>query len=332
MIITKSPFRITLGGGGASDFQSYFCKFGPTVSTGFAFNKYCYLTLMHLPNINDTNFQIGYSKFERVQQVNNIENNGIRGVLEVISKKNNINFEKLGINIVNQISSRTGIGSSSALCCSLIYALYSYLQKEISKKELAKLSIQVERDHLKEVGGLNDQIFSSFGDFISINYDTDGSFLVKPLSISSEFKKYLVSSSVLYYTSEYNSRNSFQIAESYENKDSLSYKHQISELSFKIKEQLENENLINVGLLIKQTWEAKKKISKLISNHSIDKIYDIIMSSGAIGCRLMGSGGSGFFFTIYSSPESKYKALQELQIPYIDIDIDYDGTKTIFKE
>lgn len=331
MIIVKSPYRIALSGG-SCDFEEYFTEFGPVISTGFTFSRYCYLTLMHLPNINGVNFQIAYSHFERKNQIQDIENPGVRGTLEYLSKNLQIDFNKLGINIINQINPRTGIGSSSSMICCLIKGLYKYLNIDINNKHLSEIAIKIERKHLMEYGGWNDQIFTSFGDFISIIYNRDGSYLVKPLAISDDFKNFFLSNCVLYYTSENNSRNSFEISNSYKNTQSLNYKHEISRLSVEIKKELENENIEKIGNLIHESWIQKRKVSNLITNNEIDGIYDKIKKSGALGGRLMGSGGAGFIFTIYPDLKSKISAVSSLGIPYLDVELDKYGTQVVFNE
>lgn len=332
MIIVKSPYRIALGGGGACDFEEYFTEFGPVVSIGFTFSKYCYLTLMHLPNINGINFQIAYSSFERENEIKDIKNPGVRGTLEYLKTFLNVDFSKLGINIINQINPKTGIGSSSSMICCLIKGLYKYLDMDINNKNLSRLAIEIERNHLMEYGGWNDQIYTSFGDFISITYNKNTTYVVKPLAISDDFKNFFLSSCVLYYTSENNTRNSFKISKSYKNNKSINYKHEISRLSQEIKIELENENLEQVGKLIHESWIQKKKVSNLITNHEIDGIYDKIKKSGALGGRLMGSGGSGFIFTVYPDIKSKISGVNNLNIPYLDVELDKNGTQILFNE
>lgn len=327
MIITKSPYRISLGGG-ACDFEDYFSIYGPVISTGFSFQKHCYVTIMHLPE-NGLNYQIGYSSFERVQTISEIKNPAIRGTLEYM---NDPKLVKLGINIINELNPKTGIGSSSSLICSLVRGLYQYLGYNIQKKELASLAIAIERKHLNEYGGWNDQIFSAFGGFNCITYYKDSTFKVVPLRISLDFIDYFTKSCVLYYTNKNNMRNSWEVSKTYHNPNILEYKHKLSYLSNEIKTAIEQENIELVGKLIHLSWETKKNLSKLISNESIDLIYTKIIKSGALGGRLMGSGISGFIFTIYPSPDVKNKAVQELNIPYINIVPDFNGTTLVFSE
>lgn len=330
MIIAKSAFRVTLGGS-SLDYPSYFRKFGPVISTGFTLKKYCYVNLTHLPNINDTNFQVAYSQFERIKSITDILNPGVRGTLEYY---NNIKIlDKIAIHIINELPTKSGVGSSSCLISALGKAIYSHFNLFIDKKQLAKNTIFIERELLKESGGWVDQILTSFGGLVSVTFTKDGQFSVKPLAVSTDFVNYFKNSCVLYFTNEKdNSRNSYEVAKSYENLNALSFKHEILRLGHEIKYQMESENLENVGKLVHETWENKKKISNLISNAQIDSIYEKILDSGALGGRVMGAGSAGFIFTIYPSPEKKTAAVKDIGISYIDVDIDYDGTSVIFNQ
>lgn len=330
MIITKSPFRITIAGS-SLDYPSYFKEFGPVISIGFTLKKYCYVSLAHLPNINGTNFQVAYSQFERCSKIEDIKNPGVRGTLEYFSKFTELN--KIAIHILNELPPKSGTGSSSAMISSLSLALSKYIGLNINKKERAKNTIYIERELLQESGGWVDQILTSFGGFISIIFDDNGIFTVKPLAISTDFIDFFTKSCVLYYTDEKNnSRNSYELAKSYEDRDALNYKHEIKRLGYDIKTQMEIENIENVGKLIHETWENKKKISNMISNSQIDNTYSKILDSGALGGRLMGSGSAGFIFSIYPNPEKKLDAIKNIGLSYVDVDIDYDGTQIIFQQ
>lgn len=329
MIIAKSAFRVTLGGS-SLDYPSYFREFGPVLSIGFTLKKYCYVNLTHLPNINGTNFQVAYSQFERCHNIDDIVNPGVRGTLQHFNEIKKL--DKLSVQILNELPTRSGVGSSSAMINALSLALASHIEINASHKELAKNTIYIERDLLQEAGGWVDQILTSFGGLVSVEFQPSGEFYVKPLAVSTDFVDFFKKSCVLYFTDEKNnSRNSYELAKSYENVDALAHKHEILRLSHEIKSQMENENLENVGRLIHETWENKKKISGLISNGQIDSTYEKILNSGAVGGRVMGAGSSGFVFTVYPDPDKKRLATQNIGLSYVDVDIDYDGTKIIFQ-
>jgi len=325
MIISKTPYRISIAGGSA-DYKSHYSKHGAFL-IGFAFDKYCYVSLNQTEHLTDVDFQAYYSEVEKVVDINKIKNPGVRGPLQYINETDRL--ENLAIYIQNELPSKTGIGSSSSLSVGLLNCLRRYKRYKANKKSLAIDSIYVERELNKEAGGIQDNIFASYGGLQSITIEKDGHFLVRPVPVSEDFLTEFKNSCLLFYTNS--QRDSYELAESHNNPAAESHKIEITNLAKEMYEYFVMENVPLIGSTLNKLWYHKKKISDLISNPKVDEAYDKIMKSGAFGAKLLGSGSSGFFFTMFPKQNRK-KIIDAVQMPYLDVNIDKDGSKIVFEE
>ena len=178
MIISKTPFRVSLFGG-STDYESFYSKYG-SLLIGFGINKYCYTSVRETPSIFDYLTRISYSKVEIVNDNENIQHNGVRGVLKYLNK-----HKGYEISHMSDLPSQTGTGSSS----SFIVGLLNCFTRDWSPKMLAQAAIHVERTLLQEAGGIQDQIWAAYGGMNSVYIGKDGEFCVRPLPVSEEFKQ-----------------------------------------------------------------------------------------------------------------------------------------------
>lgn len=319
MIISKTPYRISLFGG-STDYASFYEKYG-SLLIGFAINKYSYILVRNNPHIFDFMSKITYSKIETVSNNKDIKHNGVRGVLEYFD----LLQDRLEISCLSDLPAQTGIGSSSTFIVGLINAIrheYKY-----STKELAKYAIKIEREYLNEVGGIQDQIWAAYGGINSINIDTSGDFSVKPLPVSEEFIKNFINHSFLIYTG--NQRKSFAIASSHNTGSEDKNKHDILKLSHEGYAAFCKENISEVANLLKESWESKKKISPLISDEKTNELISLLSQHGMIGGKLIGSGGSGFIFGIARNEKCKSNIKHIFYNNYIDINVSKTGSTII---
>ena len=318
MIICKTPFRVSLFGG-STDYEEFY-SLHESLLIGFTLDKYGYIVLRKTPDILEHKTKISYNKTEIVSVHKNIEHNGVRGVFEFLNV--NDGFE---ITYLSDLPSRTGIGSSSSFIVGLLNSFFDYFGDVVSKKDLATHSIFVERKLLGEPGGIQDQIWATYGGFNSININTDGVFKVKPLPVDCVFKQHFVDRSIMIYTGQ--SRNSFDLAK--ENSKSKSNKGRIKELAQRAYHAFLNEDLDRVAVLLKSSWEEKKEISPNISNNKIDQIYNQLTEDGMIGGKLLGSGGSGFIFGILGDGVDRQKIQEKYKHHFVDFNISNEGSQII---
>lgn len=316
IIIVRSPFRLSFFGG-SSDYREFYEQHG-SLLIGTTINKYNYISLRNRPNIMPNKSVAVYSKLEEVSSFDEISNPLIRETIKYFNPKNPIEF-----NSFTDVPGRTGLGGSSSYCVGLCYALRKILNLPSTKKILAKDAILIEREILKEHGGIQDQIWASYGGLNSITIDKNGDFFVRPLPVTSTFASELESSIVLLYTG--GQRFSDEIAKGHKDKDKTNI-HQIAKDAYKL---FINENLPEIGKLIYETWKEKEKISPLISTTEISNIIKRVMELGAYGAKLIGSGGCGFIMAICDSV-SKKRITEQFPNLILEVKFDKEGITQIY--
>lgn len=328
MIITRTPFRISLFGG-STDYKEYYSNWGSSL-IGFSINKYTYLAGRFTPEILSYYSRFSYSKSEIINKddfssfedyLSKIQHNGIRGVLSYLSCSKGLELSHFC-----DIPSQTGLGSSSTFVVGLLKLIHSLNDRYPSKKSLAKTAIKIERDILREAGGIQDQIWAAYGGFNSIEIKTDGNFFVKPLPVSEEFTTSFLDRSFLLYTGS--QRDSFDLAKHPES--SLQAKHKIAGLSSLAYEAFSNQDIDSIGVLLDESWDNKRKINNGISNPEIDKTYSFLKENGMIGGKLLGAGSSGFIFGILKKDTYLDSLPESIMNNLIDFNIDYEGSKIIY--
>lgn len=318
MIIVKSPFRLSLFGG-SSDYEDFYTKHGSFL-IGTTIDKYYYQSIRYRPSIMPQKSIISsYSTLEEVDDFNKISNPLIRETFKFYHPPRPIEF-----NSFSDIPGRTGLGGSSSYCVGLCYLLHKLLKLPIDKHQLATDAITIERKILKESGGIQDQIWASYGGLNSITINTNGKFFVRPLPVTPEFRKEFQESFLLIYTGE--QRQSERIAKSHENKDKIS----ILKIANEAYTAFINEDIKHIGELLYEAWKEKKKISILVTSSEIDTSIQTIMSTGAYGAKLIGSGGCGFILAICNS-HVKQLLSKMFEGHTLDIKFDYDGVAEIYK-
>ena len=317
MIISKTPFRVSLFGG-STDYESFYSQ-NTSLLIGFALDKYCYLLTRKTPKIFNHKSKIMYSSIETVNNNKDIQHNGVRGVLEFLNIKYGLEISHL-----SDLPSQTGIGSSSSFIVGLLNALYTLKNTDTSKKELAEQAIYIERKLLAESGGVQDQIWAAYGGMNSIHINKDGSVEVKKLPISETLVKEVFNRSIMIHTGK--TRRSYKIARSHDNKSALSHKKKIAEIAHAGYEKFMNGDINGIAHLLDKSWSEKQKISSLVSNSDINKMYRGLQKDGMLGGKLLGTGGQGFIFGILDSSVDIGKIKSKYKSRYIDCGLSKNGS------
>lgn len=319
MIISKTPFRVSFFGGG-TDFPEWFLENdGEVVS--MSIDKYCYISARKLPPFFEHKHRIVYSKIENVLNVDEIQHPVVREVLK------KFNFEGIEIHHDADLPARSGLGSSSAFTVGLINALTAKKGQIISKRKLACDAIDIERNVLKENVGLQDQIATSYGGFNHIQFgkNYENNFNVSPIPISNKILDELNSSMLLVFTgiSRYSSIIQADNLSTFNKKKSyLTELASITKIGLKMFSD-PNSNFINdLGLLLDESWELKKKLSTSVTNELIDDLYTFARKNGAIGGKVLGAGGGGFILLITNKENinALKKALSEFVVVPFNVD------------
>jgi D-glycero-alpha-D-manno-heptose-7-phosphate kinase len=318
MIIVKSPFRVSLFGG-STDYKGFYGQYG-SFMIGTPIDKYCYISMRYRPEILSKQYLCTYSKYELVDTIDKLKNPLIRETLRFLDVK------PVEIFSFSDIPSRTGLGGSSSYCVGMIYLIKKLKEENINSKEIIDTAIKIEREILKESGGIQDQIWPFAKGFSSVEIKTDGTYNIKPLPITEEFEQTLQDSMVLIYTEE--QRDNDIIAKSHE--DDINNKLQILETAKNAYKLFEQEDLKGIGELVYEGWLSKERISPYISNGKIKTIIDDVMNMGAYGAKLLGSGGCGFVCVI-CNPLVKEKIIEKYKESILNTKIDKTGVTTIYK-
>ncbi|HAF94624.1 MAG: galactokinase [Elusimicrobia bacterium GWC2_51_8] len=324
MIITRSPLRITFGGGG-TDLRSYYEQHGGFLIAG-AIDKYVYITLHR---VFPPGYIIKYSQLERTEDVNKIKHPIIRESLKLLG----FNKEYLELTSMADIPAGTGLGSSSSFTTALLKGLHSYRRKLIQPKELAEQACKVEIDLLKEPIGKQDQYASAYGGLTCFEFEKDGSVKAWPLDISKETLYDLEDNLLLFFTGYSRSASSILKEQDDKSKKSgsamIENLHFIKKLGVDSKTALESGDLARFAELMNTHWEHKKKRSGAMSNGKIDGWYRLALKNGAIGGKLIGAGGGGFLMFYAKDTARLRHAMIGAGLEEVRFRFDFEGTKVV---
>ena len=287
MIFSKTPYRISLFGGG-TDFPEWFNK-NKSLVISATINKYATIGVRYLPPFFGKKYRIIWSKIDLVNNINQISHPSVKAILKFTKENRGIELHHYG-----DLPARSGIGSSSSFAIGLL-KIISYLQnKEISKNKLALDSINIERNILQEKGGWQDQVIIANGGLKFIEFYNNKFSIQKP-NINQKKIKNLSDSLVLFYTGS--NRDSYKIQKFFiDNLKNLDAElKEINNLAISAKKIISTgKNFDEIGRLLNESWMIKKTFSKKVSNNKIDLIYRDGLKAGAIGGKLLGAGKSGF--------------------------------------
>jgi D-glycero-alpha-D-manno-heptose-7-phosphate kinase len=287
MIISRTPYRISFFGGG-TDFPAWFRKHGGAV-LATTIDKYCYLTCRYLPPFFEHRIRLVYSRIESCHSLDEIAHPSVREVLRYLKIDRGVEIHHDG-----DLPARSGMGTSSSFTVGLLHALYALKGFMPSKHQLAEESIHIEQEVLKETVGSQDQVSASYGGFNHISFLPNGTFSVRPITLTQERLKELNSHLMLFYTGI--KRTSADIAESYVN-DMEARRRQLRIMKDLIEESISilnnGDDLRGFGELLHEAWQAKRSLSAAVSNSFVDEIYASAVSAGAVGGKLTGAGGGG---------------------------------------
>lgn len=326
MIITRSPLRITLGGGG-TDLPSYYSEFGGFLVAA-AVDKYVYITL-HKTFIQE--MIIKYSMLEKVISVDDIKHPIIREAIKLTG----VNIKALEMTSMADIPAGTGLGSSGSFTTSLLKALHTYKRNLVHPKDLAEQACDVEINKLGEPIGKQDQYIASYGGITCFTFNKDGSVSAEPLKISKETLFDLEDNLLLFFTGYSRSASSILKEQDdkskHKSKDMTDNLHFVKDLGYKSKKALEAGDLTEFGRLMNTHWEYKKKRSGSMSNTKINDWYKLAVLNGAIGGKLIGAGGGGFLM-FYASDKKKLRhVMMQEGLEEVRFRFDFEGTKVVIQ-
>ena len=322
MIISRTPFRVSLFGGG-TDLPVWLNKNKGKVFS-LAINKYCYITSRNLNDFFDYRYAITYYKREHVNNFKDIKHPVVRNLIKLHAPNSRLEIEHK-----SDLPARSGIGSSSSFSVGLLNTFLTK-NKPVSKKRLSDQSIYLEQSILKETVGIQDQIRAAYGGVGFINMSKNN-YYVKNLSKNSIPAKVIENSIILVYSSL--TRNASKVESTKVNNlkknKTINSMKLIYEIACQAEKNILSENfsLKEMGNLLSEQWNYKKELSNNISNKYIDEIYDSIMSQGAYGGKLLGAGSGGFMAFIVNKNLQKKIIERTKNLKILKVKIDHSGSK-----
>jgi D-glycero-alpha-D-manno-heptose-7-phosphate kinase len=325
MIITRSPLRISLGGGG-TDLPSYYRDHGGFLIAA-AIDKYVWVNVLRpfVPGVF-----LKYSKIEHVQQIAEIEHPIVREAFAMMA----IGELQHEITTVADIPAGTGLGSSGSFTTALLKAMHSHERRLLLPGDLARMACELEIDRLGRPVGKQDQYIAAYGGITCFEFDADGGVRAEPLALPQTTLHELEDHLLLFFTGF--SRSASDILQDQDQRtrqadaamvDNL---HYVKELGRRSRRALEQGEPATFGALMHEHWEHKRKRSSGMSNPQIDAWYELGRGAGAIGGKLVGAGGGGFLMFYAPEPNRVRAAMAQAQLQEVRFRFDFDGTRVVF--
>lgn len=320
MVITQTPFRMSFFGGG-TDMPEFFNEhYGAVISTSF--DKYCYVNVRHLPRFFDYTTELSYSKIERVCDLGDIEHPAIRNAMKMLD------MHEIRLTYEADLPARTGLGTSSSFAVGMLNAFHALKGTYASKERLAQEAIELERFMCHEAGGWQDQIAAAFGGLNKIVFKED-SFEVSPIIIAPHRKRELEGNLMLFFTGFTRFSSEIQKANGSSGKTSnlLDMLALVDEAEKVLTDK--QSDLSDFGRLLDESWKLKRGSGDSVSSDSIDAFYSRAIAAGALGGKLLGAGGGGFFL-FYVEEDAQEAVRNELRdLMYVPFSFEEGGTRVI---
>jgi D-glycero-alpha-D-manno-heptose-7-phosphate kinase len=326
MIVTRTPFRLTLGGGG-TDLPSFYREHGGFIFAA-AIDKYMFLNV-NTPIVDDK-IRVRYSQSEMVDRVDEVQHTLAREALRHFGITNGIEIVSIA-----DIPSGTGLGSSSCYLVGLLNALHALLQDQATPQKLAEEACTIELEVLKKPIGKQDQYMAAFGSLTTLDISRDGKVAVTPLELDADVLESLEHNVLMFYTHEM--RDATVILKKQDeatqrnDRTVVSSLREIKDIGLEIRDAISKGNLRRFGELLDVHWESKKRLSEGITNPQIDALYELAKQKGAIGGKISGAGGGGFLMLYCEEKRPQVReAMRAAGLRELKFRFDFEGSKVVF--
>ncbi len=326
MIITRTPLRITLGGGG-TDLPSYYEEFGGLVLSA-AISRYIYIA------INRTftpGYFLKYSTIEHVDKIEEIEHPLIREALAMHEVETGIELVS-----VADIPAGTGLGSSGAFTVGLLRAIHAFNRNHVTAGNLASEACIIEIDRLNRSVGKQDQYSAAYGGLTAFDFEPGGSVRVAPVMVSTETLHDLEEHLLLFFTGY--SRDADRVLEEQRHRseggdgEMIANLHTVKELGLASRVALEAGDTQEFAAIMHEHWQHKKKRSAIMSNDNVNRWYDVAMDNGALGGKLVGAGAGGFLLFYAKDQDALRARMVEEGLAEVRFSFDHDGSTLLARD
>jgi D-glycero-alpha-D-manno-heptose-7-phosphate kinase len=324
VIITRSPLRISLGGGG-TDLPSYYQEHSGFLMAA-AIDKYVYITLHQTFN---QELIVKYSKMERTKSIDEVQHPLIREALRLTK----IEEPHLEITSMADMPSGTGLGSSGSFTTALLKALHTFKKNLVHPSQLAEQACHIEINILKEPVGKQDQYIAAYGGITCFRFLPNEEVEAWPLKISTDTLYNLEDNLLLFFTGYSRTASDILREQDVRSKEAdremIANLHFVKDIGRKSKDALEKGDLEQFAELMNVHWEHKKRRSAKMSNDHIDQWYTLARAHGALGGKVIGAGGGGFLM-FYADDKVRLRAtMREAGLQEVRFRFDFEGTKVI---
>lgn len=326
MILTRTPFRVTLGGGG-TDLPSFYTEHGGFILAA-AIDKYMFLNV-NTPIVDDK-IRIRYLQSEMVDHVDEVQHTLAREALRYFGIPNGIEIVSIA-----DIPSGTGLGSSSSYLVGLLNALHTLTQDQATPQKLAEEACHIELDVLNKPIGKQDQYMAAFGGLTALDITPDGTVCVTRLDLDVDLVESLEHNILMFYTHEM--RDATTILKKQDdamrtrNRTVVKCLREIKDIGLEISSAISKGNLHRFGKLLDVHWQSKKRLSEGISNPQIDAWYELAKQNGAIGGKISGAGGGGFLMLYCEENKACLReAMRRAGLRELKFRFDFEGSKVVF--
>lgn len=328
MIVTRTPYRLSLFGGG-TDYPAWY-ENNPSKVVAAAMSQYCYITVKKLPPFFDHKNCISYSKIEKTNSFDEIEHPSVKNCLKYLRVT-----EGVTVSYDGDLPARSGIGSSSSFTVGLLNALHAYTNKTISKEDLAKEAIYVEQKIIGENVGIQDQIMATYGGVQLINMGPGDKWKASPLNyfFGNEYKNYFESHVMLGFSgvSRFAENQAKKKVDNIKNGISSTFLHAMNGITDEAVSSFSNHSDMKIiGQLMQENWLLKRNLAAGVTENWIDDIYIKAIKNQAYGGKLMGAGGGGFFlFLVPPEKQECFKnTMSEIKV-WVPFKIDLNGSQVM---
>lgn len=322
MIITKTPLRISLFGGG-TDLKEYY-KTGHGSVLNMSIDKYIYIIVN--PKF-DNSIRVSYSKTEIVDKVDDLQHPIVKECLQMVGITGGIEIISIA-----DIPAGTGLGSSSCFTVGLLNALYTYTGRTLSSEELAKKACEIEINILKNPIGKQDQYACACGGINYFRFNQDESVNRERLCLDSQELQKLNRKLMMFYTGNTRDANTILANQKANTKAKLTTLHIMRKQADNMKDSILCNGITSeIGEELHKGWLLKKGLAKDISNSLIDGAYERAIAAGALGGKILGAGGGGFIL-LYCDEDKQDQVRKEILLPEIDFRISTSGSRVIYSE
>jgi D-glycero-alpha-D-manno-heptose-7-phosphate kinase len=324
LIVTRTPLRISFAGGGTDLAVFYEREYGAVLST--AINKYIYVTVKRHGEVFNEPIRLNYSKSEKVDRIEEIENNIARECLRFLEID-----PPIYISTVGDLPASTGLGGSSSFAIGLLNALHAYRGERVSAGQLAEEASYIEIDLLKQPIGKQDQYAAAFGGLNFLRFYTDGGVAVEPVRVSNGTLGELFVQLLMFWTGHQRDSSTVLIEQKANTPHKTEQLLKMREHAHQLHALTSNGqfSLEEFGYILDATWQLKRQLASTISADSIDRWYQLAMDAGAEGGKLCGAGGGGFL--LFAVRPDRQAAVREALHDLTEVSIQYEvhGSKVL---